>query len=191
MQCSVAEYPEAITYLLEQYDRVEAGESRLSDLITGFVDPNAEEDLAPTATHVGSELSEEERADEDDEDEDDDSDSSDDDNSIDPELAREKFIELRDQYEATRLTIKAKGRSHADAIEEIQKLSEVFKQFRLVPKQFDYLVNNMREMMERVRTQERIIMKLCVELCKMPKKNFITLFTGNETSPTGSGRRWR
>ncbi|VFS93755.1 Sigma-70 [Raoultella planticola] len=45
---SVAEYPEAITYLLEQYDRVEAEEARLSDLITGFVDPNAEEDLAPT-----------------------------------------------------------------------------------------------------------------------------------------------
>lgn len=38
VQCSVAEYPEAITYLLEQYDRVEAGEARLSDLITGFVD---------------------------------------------------------------------------------------------------------------------------------------------------------
>jgi RNA polymerase primary sigma factor len=27
-------------------------------------------------------------------------------------------------------------------------------------------------------------MKLCVEQCKMPKKNFITLFTGNETSET-------
>ncbi|UMX62873.1 hypothetical protein MJ588_24745 [Klebsiella pneumoniae] len=48
--------PEAITYLLEQYDRVEAEEARLSDLITGFVDPNAEEDMAPTATHVRSEL---------------------------------------------------------------------------------------------------------------------------------------
>lgn len=46
VQCSVAEYPEAITYLLEQYDRVEAEQARLSDLITGFVDPNAEEDLA-------------------------------------------------------------------------------------------------------------------------------------------------
>ncbi|MEB5972833.1 RNA polymerase sigma factor RpoD [Pantoea dispersa] len=182
VQCSVAEYPEAITYLLDQYDRVEAGESRLSDLITGFVDPNAEEDLAPTATHVGSELSEEDRDDDDEEDEESDEDSSDDDNSIDPELAREKFNDLRTQYETTRTVIKAKGRSHADAVAEINNLSEVFKQFRLVPKQFDYLVNNMREMMERVRTQERLIMKLCVELCKMPKKNFITLFTGNETS---------
>ncbi|WP_312239413.1 RNA polymerase sigma factor RpoD [Pantoea sp.] len=182
VQCSVAEYPEAITYLLDQYDKVEAGETRLSDLITGFVDPNAEEDLAPTATHVGSELSEEDRDDEDDEDEESDDDSSDDDNSIDPELAREKFVELRSQYETTRTVIKSKGRSHADAVAEIQNLSDVFKQFRLVPKQFDYLVNNMREMMERVRTQERIIMKLCVEQSKMPKKNFITLFTGNETS---------
>ncbi|EOB9648214.1 RNA polymerase sigma factor region1.1 domain-containing protein, partial [Escherichia coli] len=82
VQCSVAEYPEAITYLLEQYDRVEAEQARLSDLITGFVDPNAEEDLAPTATHVGSELSQEELDDDDDEDEEDgDDDSSDDDNS--------------------------------------------------------------------------------------------------------------
>lgn len=185
VQCSVAEYPEAITYLLEQYDRVEAEEARLSDLITGFVDPNAEEDLAPTATHVGSELSQEDLDDDEDEDEEDgDDDSADDDNSIDPELAREKFAELRAQYVVTRDTIKAKGRSHAAAQEEILKLSEVFKQFRLVPKQFDYLVNSMRVMMDRVRTQERLIMKLCVEHCKMPKKNFITLFTGNETSDT-------
>ncbi|ROR13448.1 RNA polymerase sigma factor RpoD [Erwinia sp. JUb26] len=184
VQCSVAEYPEAITYLLDQYDRVEAGEARLSDLIIGFVDPNAEEDLAPTATHVGSELSEAERDDNEDEDEESDDDSSEDDNSIDPELAREKFNDLRVQYETTRTVIKAKSRSHADAIAEIQNLSDVFKQFRLVPKQFDYLVNNMRTMMDRVRTQERLIMKLCVELCKMPKKNFITLFTGNETSET-------
>ncbi|ENF3445004.1 RNA polymerase sigma factor RpoD [Escherichia coli] len=185
VQCSVAEYPEAITYLLEQYDRVEAEEARLSDLITGFVDPNAEEDLAPTATHVGSELSQEDLDDDEDEDEEDgDDDTADDDNSIDPELAREKFAELRAQYIVTRDTIKAKGRSHAAAQEEILKLSEVFKQFRLVPKQFDYLVNSMRVMMDRVRTQERLIMNLCVEQCKMPKKNFITLFTGNETSDT-------
>lgn len=183
VQCSVAEYPEAITYLLEQYDRVEAGEARLSDLITGFVDPNAEEDMAPTATHIGSELSADEIADDDDEDEEDgDDDSTDDDNSIDPELARQKFVELREQYEITRNVIKTNGRSHAKSAAEILNLSDVFKQFRLVPKQFDYLVNNMRAMMDRVRTQERLIMKLCVEISKMPKKNFVTLFAGNETS---------
>ncbi|MFT4465161.1 MAG: RNA polymerase sigma factor RpoD [Sodalis sp. (in: enterobacteria)] len=182
VQCSVAEYPEAITYLLEQYDRVEAGEARLSDLITGFVDPNAEEDMAPTATHIGSELSADEIADDDEDEEDGGGDSTDDDNSIDPELARQKFVELREQYEITRNVIKTNGRSHAKSAAEILNLSDVFKQFRLVPKQFDYLVNNMRAMMDRVRTQERLIMKLCVEISKIPKKNFVTLFAGNETS---------
>ncbi len=75
-----------------------------------------------------------------DEDEDEDADdNSDDDNSIDPELAREKFAELRTQYELTRgHHQKPKVVAHAAAQEEILKLSEVFKQFRLVPKQFDY-----------------------------------------------------
>ena len=182
VQCSVAEYPEAITYLLEQYDRVEAGEARLSDLITGFVDPNAEEEIAPTATHVGSELTTEEQNDTDDDEEDDDD--AEDDNSIDPELARQKFTDLREQHEATRAVIKKNGRNHKSAAEEILKLSDVFKQFRLVPKQFDFLVNSMRSMMDRVRTQERLIMKVCVEQCKMPKKNFVNLFAGNETSST-------
>merc|ERR1712144_171941 len=47
VQCSVAEYPEAITYLLDQWDLYEAEEIRLSDIISGFVDPNNEEDLPP------------------------------------------------------------------------------------------------------------------------------------------------
>ncbi|UDG80023.1 RNA polymerase sigma factor RpoD [Candidatus Steffania adelgidicola] len=181
VQCSVAEYPEAITYLLEQYDRVEAGEARLSDLITGFIDPDAEEDLAPTATHIGSEISIVEIIDDDDAEETDE-DSSDADNSIDPELARQKFFVLREQYEITRNVIKNNGRSHAKSALEILNLSDVFKQFRLVSKQFDYLVNSMRSMMDRVRTQERLIMKLCVDISKMPKKNFVTLFVGNETT---------
>ncbi|AEO07881.1 RNA polymerase sigma factor RpoD [Buchnera aphidicola] len=170
VQCSVSEYPEAITYLLDQYDRVKTGQIRLSDIITGFVDPNAEEIFSPTALHIGSELLEEEQNNEEDHE------NHEDDHSIDPELANEKFSALRMQYNNTNKTIKNKNRKHEDSLLEIYHLSEIFKQFRLVPKQFDHLVNNMRNMMERVRKQERIIIKLCVDICKMPKKNFLKIF---------------
>ncbi len=183
VQSSVAEYPEAITYLLDQYDKYEAGQIRLGDIIAGFVNLD-EDDLPPTATHIGSELSEDELADEDDEEEEDeegDDDDSDDDGGPDPELAREKFGELRSQSEVTRESIKSYGREDSRTREEIQHLADVFRQFRLVPKQFDRLVNNMRDMMERVRIQERIILKSCVERAKMPKKNFVTLFTNKES----------
>ena len=178
VQCSVAEYPEAITYLLDQWDLYEAEEIRLSDIIIGFVDPNEDENLAPTATHVGSELSEEELEDEDDDAEDEEEV----DTGVDPELAREKFDALRKQYNKTRDVIEAKGRSNAAAKKQIAKLSDVFKEFRLIPKQFDRMVKNMRDMMERVRIQERLIMKHCVAQAKMPKKDFIKAFAGNETS---------
>ena len=179
VQCSVAEYPEAITYLLDQWDLYEAEEIRLSDIILGFIDPNEEQDLAPTATHIGSELSEEELEDEDDESDDDDEEE---DKSVDPELAREKFAELRTQYEKARKVILSKGRSDPSAKAEIRELSDIFKEFRLVPKQFDRMVRNMRDMMNRVRVQERLVMKYCVANAKMPKRDFISMFAGNETS---------
>jgi RNA polymerase primary sigma factor len=44
------------------------------------------------------------------------------------------------------------------------------------------MVKNMRSMMNRIRVQERIVMKHCVITAKMPKKDFIKAFSGNETS---------
>jgi RNA polymerase primary sigma factor len=179
VQCSVAEYPEAITYLLDQWDLYEAEEIRLSDIISGFVDPDDDQNLAPTATHVGSELSDEQLDDDDDDDDDDDEEE---DTGVDPELARERFSELREQYYRTRDVIEKNGRSHKKSRKEIEALSDIFKEFRLVPKQFDRMVKNMRSMMDRVRIQERLVMKYCVVNAKMPKKDFIKAFAGKETS---------
>ena len=182
VQTSVSEYPEAITYLLEQYNLVESGEVRLSDLITGFVDPNAEEASEELPEELDESEAEIDIDDNDDESEEDGDSSADDDVSIDPEVARAKFSELKEQHDKTSAAIKKYGRAHKKAQQEIENLSEVFKQFRLVGKQFDILVNNMRSMMDRVRSHERVIMRICVEQCKMPKKQFMTHFSGNENN---------
>jgi RNA polymerase primary sigma factor len=179
VQSSVAEYPQAISYLLDLWDQYEAEEIRLSDIISGFLDPN-EEDVAPAATHVGSELSEDELADEDD-DSDDESDEEED-TGPDPEEAREHFNELRKLYEESTASIEEFGRAHPKTAEKISALGEHFRLFRLIPKQFDRLVKNMRDMMDRVRVQERLIMKHCCGYAKMPKQEFIKIFPGNETS---------
>jgi len=179
VQCSVAEYPEAINFLLEQWDSYEAEELRLTDIISGFIDPDEVDEAPVAATHVGSELPTEELEDEDDDDDDDEEET---DTGIDPEFARSKFNALREQYEATRQAIAKHGRDGADARVEIDKLSDLFKQFRLVPKQFDRLVKDMRAMMQRVRVQERIIMKLSVEQGEMPKRSFMKAFASNENS---------
>ena len=191
VQSSVAEYPGTIPYILEQFDKVQAEELRLTDLISGFVDPDADDTAAPTATHIGSELSESQLEDEDntdvddddeDEDSDDDSDDSEEDVGIDPELALEKFNQLRSTYQNLQLAINEYGYESPKATVANEMMLDVFKEFRLTPKQFDHLVNELRTSMDRVRTQERLIMKSVVEYGKMPKKSFIALFTGNESS---------
>ncbi|MDP5145236.1 RNA polymerase sigma factor RpoD [Shewanella sp. ULN5] len=183
VQCSVSEYPQAIAMILEQFDQYEADEIRLSDIISGFVNPD-EEDVAPTATHIGSELSDDELDDEDDDDDDDDDGEEEEEGpkGPDPEEAKEKFTQLREAYEKSLAIIAEKGRDHPEAIGSLFVIGELFKEFRLVPKQFDRLVKSMRTMMDRVRVQERLILKLVVEQAKMPKKNFVKAFTGKETS---------
>ena len=207
VQSAVAAYPEAITYLIEQYESVENGGVRLADLITGFVDPNvlSESDN----THLDENFDSDEENEEDvgdngldDESEDEDdreensSDDGDSDNSIDPEVAREKFTALKEQHQKTLASIEKHGRTSKKTKDEIQALSDIFTQFRLVPKQFDILVLSMRDIMKRMRAQERFIQRIVVDNAKMPKSSFQKSFIGHETTDTwlikalGAGKAW-
>ena len=141
VQSAVAEYPESLTYLLEQYELVEEGSVRLADLITGFVDPNAivmGDDIAELDESLDDEESNEVTAEvlDDDEEEDQEeegegrennADSDDGDNSIDPEIAREKFTALKEQHAKTIAAIEKHGRTTKKAREQIQALSDIFQ----------------------------------------------------------------
>src|SRR5690606_15999753 len=48
--------------------------------------------------------------------------------------------------------------------------------------QFNKLSRKMRSMLDEIRAQERIIMDLCVNKAKLPRKVFISSFIGNETN---------
>ena len=193
VQTAIAAYPEALTELLDHYDQVEAGNYRLADLITGFVDPNiAEEETANIDEHFADEDESAESAvdvddESDEEDESDSSSSSDDsdsDNSIDPEVARERFAALREQHTKTLATIAKHGRSGKRAKDQIAQLADIFKQFRLVPKQFDVLVLSMKNMIKRVRAEERQLQKVLVDIAGMPKDEFEALIVANGSNDT-------
>ncbi|MDG6881901.1 Sigma-70 [Phocoenobacter uteri] len=181
VQCAIAEYPEALTNLIASYEQVEEGTMRITDLITAFVESDIE-----LSEEINDEFLLEEEAvddsdDDEDEDEDDSADTSDDDGGIDPELARQKFYALRDQHAKAILTVQKYGRTNKKAKEQLLILSDIFREFRLVPKQFDLLVDQMRTIMKKVRKEERHIMRLVVEYAKMPRGAFLKAFQGHET----------
>jgi len=177
VQNSVSEYPATIRNLLDNYDSYEAEEMKLTDLISGFIDPNDDMTQAVSATNIGSELSEEELDDEETEDDEEEGPK-----GPCPEEALEKFTELRRLNNIVEKSIAKNGRKHADTLAAIDEQAEYFQQFKLIPKQFDRMVKLIRGNMNAVRVQERLILKICVEQCKMPKADFIKLFKGNETN---------
>ncbi|QGX39442.1 RNA polymerase sigma factor RpoD [Permianibacter aggregans] len=177
---AVAEYPATSQYLLDEFDRFLAGEVRLPDIISGFIDLNSLFEEAPTAAaHVGSELSEEEL---DDEDDDDSAEEEEQDTGPDPEEAKAHFTALREAQEKVMAALKKYGRNHKNTEAALSALTDEFLQLKLVPKQFDRLVNRTRKLTDTVRTQERLCMRLACEKAGMPRKTFIATFPGNETN---------
>jgi RNA polymerase primary sigma factor len=180
---ALAHYPESIASLLAEYARVAEGEQRLTDVVVGFVDPNAEEDEIPEPDFraQGAEASNDSGEDSDDSDDDDDDDEAPEDTGPDPEEARERFEALQATYKEA---MKAAQRGHAVKYKKLREdLAEQFMQIKLVPRLVDQLTSDLRAAIERIRGQERLIMHLSVNRAHMPRKTFIDSFPENETNP--------
>ncbi len=169
---ALAFWPSSVNRVMEEYDLVEAGERRLSDVIGGWLDP-AEE--VEAATPVSQEQKAEEKNDDDVSDDDDEANS-----GIDPEYAKERFDELRAVLKKATAALSKHGRTSKTTDKALEALGEVFKFFKLPPRQFDPIYNEARNTLERVRTEERSIMRLCVRNAGMPRKTFVKEFPGNE-----------
>jgi len=55
-------------------------------------------------------------------------------------------------------------------------------ELKLAPKVFDQLVGQLRDVINQIRGQERMVMALCVRDAGMPRKDFIASFPKNETN---------
>ncbi|HIP76397.1 MAG TPA: RNA polymerase sigma factor RpoD [Psychromonas hadalis] len=184
VQTAVSEFPATITNLLNNWDNYEAEEMKLTDMISGFIDPNDELTQGVSATHIGSELTPEQQKDEDEDEEIDDSEEGEEEGPKGPcpEESLEKFTELRRLNTIVEDALEKYGRADKKTRAAIHAQSEYFQLFKLIPKQFDAMVKRLSAAMSMVRTQERLALKICVEKARMPKKEFISVFVGNETS---------
>ena len=174
---AMAHFPGTVEQVLNEYALVDSEERRLNEIITGYLD-NTDDEIPVSTPEVRA-------APEASNDDDSGTDSDDDDDEEgnvgpDPEVAKERFTELRQQYELTSSIVGRRGRTDAKAVAELEKLGELFKSFKLTPRQFDPLLAHIRAVLTRLRRHERTIMSLAVRSAKMSRKTFIGSFPGNE-----------
>ncbi|WP_054885230.1 MULTISPECIES: RNA polymerase sigma factor RpoD [unclassified Pseudomonas] len=186
---AIAHFPGTVDYILGEYDRVTAEGGRLSDVLSGYIDPD--DNIAAPTDEVPVPGAKVPAAKEESDDEDEESEGGDDEEETesgpDPVVAAQRFGAVADQLQVTAKVLKKHGRDGKESIEALQALADLFMPIKLVPKQFDVLVERVRDALNRLRQQERAIMQLCVRDARMPRADFLRLFPSNETDQTWSG----
>lgn len=182
MLVTLANQPQMIAEVLAEYDAVEKGDVRLSDIISGYVEPNilpGEEsaDKMATAPAASGEEEEEEEGGESGG-----SDFLEEETGPDPEIARARFAELRQLYDETIAYETKYGTQSKKWLQKREQLAKCFMDIKLAARQFNKLSRKMRNLLDEIRAQERYIMNLCVNKARMPRKTFISSFLNNETN---------
>ena len=182
---AIAHFPGSVASILSEYERVVAENGRLSDVLSGYIDPDddgaaGEAEIEPILQATPKVVV----ADDKDDDEDEEGDSEEDeegDGGPDPEIARQRFGAVAEQLTKTQEALTQFGRESRQGIAALAALAELFMPIKLVPRQYDALVERVRDALNQVRQQERAIMQLCVRDARMPRADFLNLFPGQET----------
>jgi len=181
LMSAMAFFPGTVQYILDEYAQYEKEERKLSDIMTGYLDTN-DDAIIPPRPPINTTLNTDKKVDNsegdkgtattDDEDEAN--------TGPDPEEAKIRFTELKKSYSASQRALKKYGQQHKKGIASLESLGEVFKYFKLVPRQYDPLLEHIRGILNRIMRHERNIQKLVVRTAKMPRSSFIRKFPGNE-----------
>ena len=180
LMSALSDWPGSVATIIGEWDKVVAGDKKLTDLISGYLNPmehvpsalaqqQAAEALEAEKIANGEEIDEEEEEEQHE-------------GGLDPEVATERFEEIRTQLIKANKAVARSGRMASAGIKNMAELAELFKYLKLTPKQFDPLAVNVRSAVDKIRAQERNIMKLCIRYARMPRGAFIKAFPGNETN---------
>ncbi|WP_061242668.1 RNA polymerase sigma factor RpoD [Ectopseudomonas composti] len=185
---AIAHFPGTVDGILAEYTRVTTEGGRLAEVLSGYIDPDdgnvPDEAAAPVPVKEGAAA---EESDDEEEDDSGDDEEEEGDGGPDPEEAARRFNAVAEQQDKVQKALKKHGRGSKQAIEELAALAELFMPIKLVPKQYDALVIQVRDALDRLRTQERAIMQLCVRDARMPRADFLRLFPGNEVDMDWAG----
>ena len=202
VQHAMTFWPGTVAMLINEYHQTFEGEKKVSDIITGFLDPEAA-DVIPLADDeeveialpiikpkvkddkAADELDEEaENADEIEEADGEVSEDADTEEAsgLDPEEVRLRFEELEQLFTKVKDLLATHDRDSDVVKAAMNELANCFMLFKLNSRVSDNIMDMMREVYEDVRKNERHIMKLVIRRGKMPKDEFRKTFPHNETN---------
>ncbi len=189
---ALGSFTPSIQIFFREYDRTFTDEVRLNDVLVGFADASvsetpltaaapieelitqpivAEEEIIPTVAAPSLPDEEEEASTTDPEEEAAEG-------GPDPEITKQRVNQLQVLFQEFLATPPTSA-----AWPNLKKvLVESFVTFKLSNRVFEFLVENLRNHLKKIREHERAIMNFCVYKAKMPRRIFISSFPENEVN---------
>ncbi len=176
VQASLASFPRTIRAILDDYELHKAGKKRLAEIIVGFNDAEPEPEPLPV-----DEMAEPEEV------EDEEVEAAEDEVEAgpvgpDPAMVAERMQALADAWSKFEKAYAKHGPSHKSVLKLREEMAAIFVTFKLPLGLADQLTRNLREVVGQVKEHERRILDLATRVAKMPRKDFIRAWEGNQTN---------
>jgi RNA polymerase primary sigma factor len=177
VQNALAQFPWSIQILLDEYEQHLDGKKRMSEFLVGFTDVEVPEPVIAAAIEQIEEEVEEEppvagaveetEAVE---------------TGPDPVEVKRRMDLLREFYAKFQVNFKKFGAAEKKTIKVRTQMGEEFLKLKLPAIMIDGMVKKLRDVVNTIRNHERSIMDIALKIGRMPRKDFIKSFPGNETN---------
>ncbi|MDJ0710046.1 MAG: RNA polymerase sigma factor RpoD [Woeseiaceae bacterium] len=157
-------FPPTVEQMIDVADAVLAGETRMQDFVVGFIDPNEPDEIKPPAPKT-----------------DDDDDDEVVDTGPDPDEVKARVRVIKRHFNRSMKYLDNYGLKDKRTIKAQADVADQVMELKLAPKLFDALVRGLRDIVAIIRSQERLVMRICVRDAGMPRKDFLSSFPKSET----------
>jgi len=165
VKAAVSLFPPTFDHLEVVFEPIKAGEGRLTDILTKYIDPTAPDVIAQPGVKTADDDEEKEV-----------------DTGPDPVEAKKRMASISRRHKRVLLLIESDGSKAKKTIAAREKLTAELAEILLAPKLFDALCGNLRDTIKQIRSLEKQIMLICVRTAGMQRKDFIASFPKNETN---------
>ncbi|KPL47719.1 RNA polymerase subunit sigma-70 [Xanthomonas axonopodis] len=186
VQAALGVFPLSTEMLLVDYEAHKEGKKRLAEIVVGFNDLIEEADAAAAALAAAGPVavSDDEAVDEDD-DEDGDDEAAEEEagpTGPDPVEVATRMENLANEYAKFKKAYAKNGAEHKLVVKAREDMAAIFTTLKLPLPLTDALVTQLRGVVNGIKDHERKVLHLATTVARMPRKDFIRSWEGNQTN---------
>lgn len=185
VQAALGMFPTSSSLLLSEYQLHKEDKKRLADIVVGFNDLVEDTEIAPPVDSAATATDADDTAIETDETEEETELGTEEDTVMvgpDPIEVANRMESLSTEYQKFLAAYAEHGAEHRLVVQAREAIANIFVTLKLPMPLTETLMNRLREIVGTIKDHERRVLHLATQVARMPRKEFIRSWEGNQTN---------